>query len=340
MKILIVDDDSDSALMFKGVLEQRGHSAVAATESEKALALLREGRFDVLMADWMMPGMDGIELVRQVRKSIKPIPLIVMVTSISSPQARKHALLAGADDYIVKPYEPKDAAQRLVDLLARRSQPPPAPSKPRLSKPAAAPPFVGVALATSTGGPAALGVVLKSLPEAMRTQAAVFIVMHGPSWMIESMPAYLQDHTPLTVRMAEHRRKSEVGHVYIAPGDRHLMLKPGTCEQRLDDGEKENFVRPSADPLFRSVADHFGRFSVAAVLTGMGRDGTRGAASLRQAGSLVIAQDPKTAIAASMPETLISAGLAKRTAALWDMGALIGREVAALHEQLRATSGR
>lgn len=334
MNILIVDDDADSALVLKSVLNKNGFPAAVAKDGPSALTHLQTGGFDVLVTDWMMPEMDGIELIRKVRKTISPIPLIVMITVITTPEAREHALISGADDCMVKPYVPLDMVKLLQDLRARQSQLQPVVTPVSAPAPPQLPSYIGVALATSTGGPAALGVVLKAFPPEMKSQAAVFIVMHGPIWMIETMPDYLRGHTQMTVKLAAHRLQSEVGHIYIAPGDTHLEITAGTAIQRLTKDEKQNFVRPSADPLFRSVAASFGKYSVAAVLTGMGRDGTKGAADIFNAGGVVIGQNPKTAIAPSMPETLIQAGLAMKVAPLWNLGAVIGREVLKRSEEL------
>jgi two-component system, chemotaxis family, protein-glutamate methylesterase/glutaminase len=98
----------------------------------------------------------------------------------------------------------------------------------------------------------------------------------------------------------------------------------------LNQDPPENFVRPAADPLFRSVAKAFGRDAVAVVLTGMGRDGTIGAGYVASAGGTVLAQDPATAILASMPQSVIDLRIATSVVPLDRMGAAISARIAAL----------
>ena len=335
MKILIVDDDADSAHILEHTLKAKGHSAGVVVDGLEAKEKIKNETFDVLMVDWMLPKMDGIELIRHVRQTVTPPPLVIMLTAISLQKARSHALKAGADDYVAKPYDPIEVLHRIEDGMARRSQPAP-PQSPVVVSPAAGPlpRFVGVAIATSTGGPMALRGVLQALPASTKEESSFFVVLHAPDWMLIALPAYLQTATGFTVKLADHRMRAEAGHVYLAPSGKHLQILPETLEMRLIDGEKENFVRPSADPLFRSVAAAFGRYSVAVVLTGMGRDGTQGAAHIAAAGGIVMAQDPETATAPSMPTTLIQAGLASQVPPLEDVGPTIGKEVAKLAADL------
>jgi two-component system chemotaxis response regulator CheB len=153
--------------------------------------------------------------------------------------------------------------------------------------------------------------------------------------MLGSLGGYLQNSTAFRVTIAEHRMRIEKGCIYIAPAGKHMVIAPERFEMHLTDAERENFVRPSADPLFRSAAEVFGRYCVAVILTGMGRDGTQGAAHVAAAKGTVLAQDPDTAVAPSMPTTVIQAGLATQVPTLDELGAVIGREVSRLCADLR-----
>lgn len=251
MHILIVDDDKSSAYVLQQTLIRHRYQVDAVFNAEDALAKAQQEKFDVMLVDWMLPRMDGIELVRQLRKSMISPPIIIMLTAITLPQAQEHALQAGADDYIAKPYDPSMLMQRIQEAMDRRAQP--APTPPKLSikrKPAAVPPpFVGVLVATSTGGPVALKQMFQSLPADTKDKASFFIVLHGPDWMLESLGGYLQNSTAFSIKMAEHHMRAEKGCVYIAPAGKHLVIAPDRFEMQLTDGERENFVRPSADPL-------------------------------------------------------------------------------------------
>ena len=109
-----------------------------------------------------------------------------------------------------------------------------------------------------------------------KRQAAFFVVQHGPAWMLETFSQRLMKETSFKVKMAANYMVPELGTVYLAPGDKHMLVDEHTLKLVINDGPKENFVRPAADPLFRSVAKAFGRYTVAVVLTGLGKDGSQG----------------------------------------------------------------
>lgn len=341
MHILIVDDDTDSAYVLQHFLAKKGHTAAVVADGVEALARYEKEPFEVLLIDWMLPKLDGIELIRRIRSTSSSPPLVMMLTAIALAKARDHALKAGADDYVAKPYDPSEVLKRIEDGMARRTQTipkassakPPPPGGIQLKAP---PRCVGVGMATSTGGPMALKTVLQALPKSLGTEAAFFLVIHAPDWMLTALPSYLQSATPFPIKLAEHRMKAEPGNIYLAAPGKHLTVLPDTLEMRLQDGEKENFVRPSADPLFRSMAAAFGQYGIAVILTGMGCDGTQGAAHVSTSGGVVMAQDPETATAPSMPKTLIQAGLAAHVPLLEDIGSTITQEVARLSAELKA----
>jgi len=121
--------------------------------------------------------------------------------------------------------------------------------------------------------------------------------------------------------------------VHIAPGDRHLVVTP-ELRVELSDDPPVNFVRPAADPLFRSVAHAFGRYAIGVVLTGMGRDGSRGAAAIASAGGVVIAQDPRSALARTMPATVVELGVARTIAPLPELATALASEIGRLEGEL------
>lgn len=308
LKILIVEDDPTSTLILERSLRKAGYETVSAPDGQVALERLRETEWDAVVSDWMMPRMDGIELVRQIRKEVDPAPAILMVTALSSEDARSHALAAGADEYLAKPYSIPEVLERLGNCLARRQQPAPAiPDPPTEEQPAPAQlPCRVVALVASTGGPEAVRKVLAGLGEP--SQAAILVVQHGPSWMLETLCGRLRSDTPLHVHLAEDGMPLRAGHLYMAPGEWHMVLGE---DQRLHLNKEppENYMRPAADPLLRSLARHAGSQAVAAILTGLGRDGTLGAAELASSGGHILVQDPSTAQATTMPCTAIDAGI-------------------------------
>ena len=160
-----------------------------------------------------------------------------------------------------------------------------------------------VGIGASAGGVDALIQVLAQLPRDFA--AATCIVLHLPSSGRSLLAPILGRHTTLEVVEAQDDRPLEAGCVYVAPNDRHLVLSDGRLQ--LDRGPKENGVRPAVDVMLRTLAAAYGPRSIAVILSGALGDGTAGAVAVRQAGGLVVIQDPQDATVASMPETALRA---------------------------------
>ena len=156
-----------------------------------------------------------------------------------------------------------------------------------------------VVVGTSMGGVDVLTQLVRGLPPSL--PASLFVVCHFPSGAQSRLPEILSRSGPL---LASHAADGEVfypGHIYVAPPDRHLLLLPNQRMQ-LWRGPRENYHRPAIDPLFRSAARHYGRRVIGVVLTGGLDDGTAGLLAVRGSGGIAVVQDPKDAVAASMPQ--------------------------------------
>jgi len=308
LKILIVEDDAVSALVVKRTLTRAQHQVVVVGDGLKALEYLNQESVDVLITDWMMPRMDGIELIRRVRASIKPTPALVMITALASERAHHYALEAGADAYMSKPCSSDEINSCLKRVLRQTQQPLPDCRHPNqdaaLSNNCTAPPCIAVCLAASSGGPFALRELISRLPSQL--PAALFVVQHAPGWMLNDLVTDLARTGPFAVELADDGVIPQPGRVYVAPANRHLGFGRDPIHMQLFDTPEENYVRPAADVLFRSAAEAFGCFSCAVVLTGIGRDGGAGAAYIAGAGGLVLVQDPETALAQAMPRTVMA----------------------------------
>ncbi len=344
MKILLAEDEQITAQTIARSLTKAGFSVTLARDGRAALEHLRRGPFDVLLTDWTMPRMDGIALIVRVRESIRPVPYIIMITALDSSEARARALDSGADDFLSKPVRGRVVIESVRTGLARRGQSAPR-ARPRAAPPAirapARPPLVGVAIAASTGGPGALSRLLASLT--LPPNAACFIVQHAPAWMLEALAARLNPCRAGPIVLARDGLRPAAGTIHLAPGDHHMILSPrapGGLFIRLTDDPPENFVRPAADPLFRSAAAALGRYCVAVILTGMGRDGTVGAGAVCRAGGIVLAQDPAAATAPSMPRTAIDAGVVSDICPLDRLGDRVSAEADELARRLVRRKGR
>jgi len=167
MHILIAEDDPVHARLVEAAVRPLGARVRCVSDGQAALESVRKERFDVVVADWMMPRLDGIQLAKQLRREIRPSPLVVVVTSLDHPDARAHALTSGADAFLAKPVVAKDLRDTIAETIRRRdgAVPPKACSECVELRPVATPargfirpaaPFAGVALVGSTGGPVAL----------------------------------------------------------------------------------------------------------------------------------------------------------------------------------------
>jgi two-component system chemotaxis response regulator CheB len=168
----------------------------------------------------------------------------------------------------------------------------------------------------STGGPKALMDLLPRLPADLPVPVA--IVQHMPALFTKQLARSLSQKTALPVEEAGEGAPLEPGTIWIAPGDYHIrVVREGLrARLRLNQEPPENACRPAVDPLFRSVAETYGMRALAAVLTGMGRDGLRGAEAIRAAGGTVLAQDEASSVVWGMPGEVVRAGLAEETLAL------------------------
>jgi two-component system chemotaxis response regulator CheB len=179
-----------------------------------------------------------------------------------------------------------------------------------------------IAMGASTGGTEAIKEVLATLAP---DTPGILIAQHIPKSFSGPFARRMNSSCAMTVIEAEDGQQVLAGHVYIAPGDRHLLLARDGARYvcRLDNGEAVNRHKPSVDVLFRSVAQSAGRNAIGVLLTGMGKDGARGLKEMREAGSCTIAQDEATSVVWGMPGEAIALDAAEHVLALADMAGSI-----------------
>ena len=198
------------------------------------------------------------------------------------------------------------------------------------------PPYVAVVLAVSTGGPQTLATLFENFHCPIKTP--IFLVQHAPGWALTSIASSLNRKFDFDCQVAEDGMLPKKNCVYIAPGDRHMVLSPRGHSIRIIDTPKENFVRPAADPLFKSVANAFGSHSIGVVLSGMGKDGKAGSEAIKSAGGVILAQDPKTAISPYMPRSVINADIKAQVVPLCSLGQTLTNKISALSVYLQKTA--
>ncbi len=308
-QVLLVEDDPSAKFAYRKILTKEGYAVSYASNGAEGLKLVKEKEFDVVITDWLMPVMDGIELISKIRSELKKQPIVLLLTAVNSADAQKKALFAGADGYLTKPIQANLLIKKIEESIKRGSA---NITKQTILKTRVIEnkKFYCVGIAASTGGPSTLVKYFGSLGKI--NNAAFLIVLHGPEWMLKSFVKSLQEVTQMPVHHGNTGVKISPGNIYLAQGNKHMVLQEGTNILEQIDTPPENFVRPSADPLFKSIANSFGKKSIGLVFTGMGKDGAIGCGYIHATGGRVMVQDPKTAILPSMPEAVIKLNMANK----------------------------
>ena len=180
-----------------------------------------------------------------------------------------------------------------------------------------------VAIGASAGGIQALTTLVRGLP--LRFPAAVFVVVHIPPYAVSRLPEILSRASPLPAAHARQGEPIEPGRIYVAPPDRHLLVRQGRVE--LTRGPRENHSRPAIDPLFRSAARAYGPRVIGIVLSGALYDGSTGLMAIKARGGVAVVQDPEEAAFASMPRSALQAVTANHVLPVAAMGGVLSNLV-------------
>ena len=129
IKILIVEDEAALVTLLKYNLEKQGYTAIAVTDGKEALTVAQVEKPDVILLDWMLPNVAGIDICRNIRKTfeLRDVP-IIMLTARGDEADKVKGLSFGADDYMTKPFSVPELMARIAALL-RRARPAPAPQE-------------------------------------------------------------------------------------------------------------------------------------------------------------------------------------------------------------------
>jgi two-component system chemotaxis response regulator CheB len=326
IRVLVVDDSLVMRSLLRMVLASDPGVELAgmATDGVNALEAVERLKPDLILLDFEMPRMNGLEVLAELR-SRHDKAKIIMCSTLTRRGAgiTLEALAQGATDYVTKPTAQNGAADAVAtlmrDLLPRVKAL--FPSQAGNLRTVAV--SVGdalhhepeiVVIGVSTGGPAALQILLPMLPGDF--PIPIVIVQHMPQLFTGLLAERLNRECALTVREAEPAMLPEPGTVSIARGDWHLEFTKipfGSGQMlRLTQAAPEHSCRPSVDMLFRSAAQAYGKAVIGVVLTGMGSDGLEGCRSIRNAGGKILVQDRATSAVWGMPGVVAEAGIAHR----------------------------
>ncbi len=350
-KLLVVDDSALYRQSIHNVLREVADAAIVGTAKNgvEALEKIEELDPDLLTLDVQMPDMNGIQVLREIkRRRLRPKAIMVSSLTSEGAQVTTDALMEGAFDFILKPSTDDSAAnrQQLRDALEekisafresagrRKRKVRRSPAKQHIEAddvievaPAPEAACQAVILGSSTGGPEALKAVLPRRPAEL--PVPVLVVQHMPAQYTRSLAARLDEICELDVIEARDKTEAVAGKVIVAPGGQQMKLECfGTgLLVRVNDDPPENGVRPSVDYLIRSASDVLNGNVLAVIMTGMGRDGLAGCERLKQVGGYVFAQCQDDCVVYGMPKAVIEEDLADRALPLGKISPAIVRHI-------------
>jgi two-component system chemotaxis response regulator CheB len=356
IRVLIVDDAVTVRRLVADALSADPAIQVvgSAANGRQALERIPHVQPDIVILDIEMPEMDGLETLVELRRRHPKLPVIVFSSDTHhGAAATLDALWLGAKDYVTKTGASSfDAAIRHIRSemvprihalcdAARDAQPgsgaasaPVRARDPRAARSAAphrSRESTGrvdvLAIGASAGGPSALSVLLADLPADL--PVPVLIVQHMPPRFTGYLAERLAAKSRLRIAEAVPEAPLEPGRVWIAPGDFHMTVERSGAQvvTQLDRNPPENSCRPSADPLFRTVAEVFGAGALCVVLTGMGQDALRGCREVARARGQILVQDEASSVVWGMPGNVAREGLADRVLPLDQLAEEILRRV-------------
>lgn len=343
IRVLIVDDSPTQRYLIRAILESDPELQVVgeARDGKEAIKLCQQLQPDIITMDIRMPRMDGYQAVRRIMAEW-PRPILVLTSTQSDIELgiSYKAIESGALMVLGKPHDLPGSDPEADQLIAtvkamaevkvvRRHwrvhkegpEPPPRQAYPRVPRGSVR----LIAMGASTGGPPALQVILQALPANLGVPIAV--VQHISPGFVSGLARWLNDTTPLQVKVAEHGEPLNPGTAYLAPDDHHLQVTHNGLAW-LGAAPPVDGHRPSVTVLFESVARYYAAAAVGVLLTGMGDDGARGLKAMHDAGAYTIAQDEATSVVFGMPKEAIALGAADEVLPLERIGSRLVELVA------------
>ena len=324
IRVLIIDDSALIRKLLTAILSSVSDIDVVGTARDPIVARekIKELNPDVLTLDIEMPRMDGISFLANIMR-LRPMP-VVMVSSMTEKSAdvTLQALELGAIDFVSKPKVDitaglENCASEIIEKvrIASRARLQPV----NVQKPEIIPKYTAdaviknktqhrhiittdkiIAIGASTGGTEAIKQILCDMPA---HAPGIVITQHIPETFSRAFAERMDRFSAMTVFEASDGQQVLPGHVYIAPGNMHLVIRRSGARYicKLNDGSPVNRHRPSVDVMFRSVAQNVGPNAIGVLLTGMGNDGAAGLKEIHGIGGPTIIQDERTSVVWGMP---------------------------------------
>jgi two-component system, chemotaxis family, protein-glutamate methylesterase/glutaminase len=323
IKVFIIDDSPFFRRLLKDMIESEPDMEVVGTSFNgiDAMNRLKNLEVDVLTLDLEMPNMDGIDFLREQMK-IKSIPtLIISKYATKSANVTFEALKSGAVDFVTKPdiNDSRSLDEVKIEIINKIKVV--SGASVHLYKHVsgvfgsfASSSFKAIVIASSTGGPSSVELILTTMPKDI--PAPVLVVQHMPSGFTHTFAERLNRASEIIVKEAEHGEELKKGVAYIAPGDYHMEVKKIFSGGKriaiitLNQNPKELGVRPNANRLLNTIAPIYKDRIIAVILSGMGCDGTDGCRQVKKYAGTVIAQSEYSSPLYGMPKSIIENNLA------------------------------
>ena len=338
MRIGIVNDSLIARVALQRVVMSiPGHQvAWMARDGEEAVARALEARADLILMDLIMPGVDGVEATRRIMKQA-PCPILVVTSSVNhnygkvfeamglgaldavdTPELGPSGDMAGARALLSK----IETVTRLIGRPSGRN----ALASPQTTSARAdrMPVWPLSVIGASTGGPAALAQILETFPDQRRS--SLVIVQHVDITFATGLADWLSEKTRKKVELIEPGQPPRPGQILMAATNDHLILDEHLRFRYVVE-PSDLYYRPSVDVFFQSVARRWPGPGAAALLTGMGRDGSEGLLMLRRAGWYTIAQDEATSVIWGMPGAAVKMGAAESVLPINEIGQAMAEHV-------------
>jgi two-component system chemotaxis response regulator CheB len=348
IRVLVVDDSFFMRKVIADILQADPDITVVgqAEDGPSALNQIAELHPDVVTLDLIMPGMDGLAVLKQLMQA-PDHPGVLMVSAYTHEEAdvTLECLSAGAVDFVLKPSESvawalnsvaAELQTKVRSAAGSKAKPSPHPAtaasaaRARDRGTAARPSSrdavgrAAIVIGASTGGPAALEQLLPQLPADL--PFTVFVAQHLPSGFVESLVRRLNNISALAVAAGHEDEQVIPATIYFAPGDGDMSLvrdPGGAVTLHLE--PSANILTPSVDRLMVSAAELYGAGTVGVILTGMGQDGLAGARAIKAAGGTILVQDEASSVVFGMGKAVTEQGLADQVVPLTQLPTALSR---------------
>ena len=360
IRVMLVDDSTIIRGLISRALTEDPNNDIVATANNGLMAIdsAKAYKPDVIILDIEMPEMDGITALPKILE-VSPDSQVIMASTLTQSNASvsMEALSLGAVDYLPKPSSTGDrdalevfyrdlrakvksigrakqerdaAAAKAKKAEASAAPVKPSPLKNIALKSGAIKNVDAIAIASSTGGPHALQELFADL-KGQLNHVPIFITQHMPPTFTALLAEHIEKAVGRPCKEAVHGEIAEAGRIYVAPGDYHMVVekRDGNMVITINQDPAENFCRPAADPMLRSLSSVYKDRLLLVVMTGMGQDGLIGAREVVKQGGSVIAQDKETSVVYGMPKAVADDGLCTKILPLGDIASYLTKTVAA-----------